>query len=146
MKRFEKKMKFSKSKCKGVQPRDIVEKIGKFSARAGRSAVILTRRKMEERSIREAARYHYYWQFSNEQLQEMHDRTDSMRAQGAIKAVMKKRGYKYDFEIDMFYPSDVGKVDKSGKIHLLENRKIRSYAEIEARLREQKSAHHTSHH
>ncbi|WP_342388830.1 hypothetical protein [Salinicoccus bachuensis] len=139
MKIIEKKMKFSKSKCKEIQPREIARKIGKFSAKAGRSAVILTRRKMEENSIREAARYHYYWQFSNEQLQDMHDRTDSMRAQGAIKAVMKKRGYKYDFEIDMFRPADSVKMEKSGKVHLLENRKIQSYEEIESRLREQKA-------
>ncbi|MCC4722294.1 hypothetical protein [Salinicoccus sp. RF5] len=133
MKRFIKKLKRPKSVS--IKWNKHIGKAGLALKKARGSAAAFIQRRREQRRIRETARHQYYWQFTNAQLQEMHDRTDSMRTQGAIKRLMKQRGYKYDFEVDLFVPDDASKVEKSGKVHLLENRKIRSYEEIESQLR-----------
>ncbi len=133
MKRYIKKLK--RPKLRGMKWNKRIGKPGWLFKKIRRSAAAFIQRRREQRRIRETARHQYYWQFTNEQLQEMHDRTDSMRTQGAIKRLMKQRGYKYDFEVDLFVPDDASKVEKSGKVHLLENRKIRSYEEIESQLR-----------
>jgi hypothetical protein len=134
MKRFINKLK--RPKLRGMKWNKRIGKAGLALKKARGSAAAFIQRRREQRRIRETARHQYYWQFTNAQLQEMHDRTDSMRTQGAIKRLMKQRGYKYDFEVDLFVPDDAAKVEKSGKVHLLENRKIRSYEEIESQLRE----------
>ncbi|WP_271402402.1 hypothetical protein [Salinicoccus roseus] len=133
MKRFIKKLKRPKSV--GIKWNEHFGKAGRILKKVRRSAAALIQRRRQKKKLRERARHQYYWQFTNEQLQEMHDCTDSMRTQGAIKLLMKQRGYKYDFEVDLFVPDDADKMEKSGKVHLLENRKIRSYEEIESQLR-----------
>ncbi|MCG7332472.1 hypothetical protein [Salinicoccus roseus] len=133
MKRYIKKLK--RPKLRGMKRNFPIGKAGRLLKKIRRSAAAFIQRRQQQKKFREMARHQYYWQFTNEQLQEMHDRTDSMRTQGAIKRLMKQRGYKYDFEVELFVPDDAAKVEKSGKVHLLENRKIRSYEEIESQLR-----------
>ena len=108
-----------------------------FGSKGVRTILRFVRRQREMQRIRRTARHPYNCQFANDALEEMHTRTDSIRTQAAIKAVMKQRGYTFNFEVERFVPSGTTDAGHNNKIHLLDNRRTRSYEEIEAQLKSQ---------
>jgi len=70
----------------------------------GKRAFTYTDQKMTESIIRSEARFRYYDQFRTDTLEKIHDDSKlKSKEKVSIKDVMKKRGMKWDYKLEMFY-------------------------------------------
>lgn len=70
----------------------------------GKKVFTYTDQKMTESIIRSEARFRYYDQFRTDTLEKIHDDSKlKSKEKGSIKDVMKKRGMKWDYKLEMFY-------------------------------------------
>lgn len=118
----------------------IFKKVIKAPVNASKKSFKFVDRKLTESNVRSDARYQYYDQFPSEILENkrnnLNNKTGSTKHRVSMDSVMKKRGYKYDNNLEGYYMYSEYRLEKELDRDIeLKYTPKREYREIEDELR-----------
>lgn len=118
----------------------IFKKVIKAPVNASKKSFKFVDRKLTESNVRSDARYQYYDQFPSEILENkrnnLNNKTDATKHRVSMDSVMKKRGYKYDNNLEGYYMYSEYRLEKELDRDIeLKYTPKREYREIEDELR-----------
>lgn len=119
----------------------IFKKVVDVPIDTGKNTFNFLDRKLKESSLRAKARYQFYDQFPTEIIErkrrDLGSQAGSTKHRVSMDDVMKKRGYKYDNNIEAYYMYSQYKFEDTLDRDIeLKSTPKRRYEEIEAELRE----------
>ncbi|MFD2831062.1 hypothetical protein [Corticicoccus populi] len=115
--------------------KNYIKAIGGLPVKAGQEAFNYIENKMTENSIRTNARLEYYNQFQNQKLEKLFKESKDSQNKNSIKTILRKRGYKWDKNAEIFYPQSSAEILKEYQEPINKKQTIKSYKEIEDEFR-----------